>query len=862
MSLGIGIGMRMGAAKAATTGGPVTLNNLTISPTTATAGSAYSGTISGNTAGSTITATSSDGTVLTVTGTTISGTFTGSAPTITLVETLGGATNSPHTSTVAMTVTLPAPTAVGTMTQFPMAQTPFQKDVYTGRLANKGSGIYPVALSAVSTAGTMLARFSSGGATRGDLIPAWQAATIAGTGAQTVNVRADCLGWQWGYLDCGFSDGAGGVTWQNGTTLVALGRLGYENGQSLQSDKFFKTGTTLAAAGLTSTEQTVAANWCRILATSETYHPLDTTGVVWGTPGVTPYTGPGAAADLAQWAIQTGDICGLVSHSAAGFDQSNFQPSNTTNTCLLQAQRMFDLGGAKYEIHGMWQGQGDSTCGVPYKFRKQDSNLYMFGVFTGQGSGGSGGWADRNTFTTGGLTARTGAVRWQRCSINNMGSISSTFYYYGPMWWQNDVRRADIEVMGATPNGVYFHEYGLDLTGSGVHPPSTVDGQVKAGRGWARCRVSGNTAGPVLTSATRDPSTPNSIILTWDRAVVLTGNWYDRMVAYFSGSVYNWAPFASGNQTGLPSNQARVVFNTTTWTPTDGDAFDVWQLPAFDADQNANESGNMIRDASDAEGYGFGRSAQASLVAVTAAALNTGVPKTPNGSMPRTYVAPSSLWDVPMTTPSYDTVERLTGFGKPLIGGKGTSANLNNGGQNQKVVSNCVGQTSVIRFTCPSTNPASNCLVWGENGLQFIFATNGQLRAAAQGQTAISATLTPGKEYWAAACVTQAGIQLYVGLGDRSANAKLTVSAAITKAYSGVNGSIDFTDGGVSFLSLTGASLYEAGIYDTIMYTGATNTFPAPANPVQVGDAHLTHFFKMTQDSDVAGVQPDLVRVS
>jgi len=747
------------------------------------------------------------------------------------------------------------------MTQFPMAQTPFQKDTYTGGIAGKGSGIYPQVLN-VTNGGTINARFSSGGATRGDLIPAWAAATIGSTGSQTVNIRADCLGWHWGYLDIGISDGAGGTTWLNGTTLIALGRLAYANGQSLQSDKVFKTGTTLAAAGLTSTEQTVAANWCRILATSETYHPLDTTGVVWGTPGVTPYTGPGAAADLAQWAIQTGDIVGLVSHSAAGFDQSNFQPSNTTNTCLLQAQRMFDLGGAKYEQHDMNQGQGDSTCGVPYKFRKQDTNLYMFGVFTGQGSAGSGGWADRNTFATGGLTARTGAVRWNRCSINNMGSISSTFYYYGYMYWQNDIRRADIETMAVTPNGVYFHEYGLDLTGSGVHPPATVDGEVKAGRGWARCRVSGNTAGPALTGAARDPSSPNSIILTFDRAVVPTGNWWGRVVAYFAGSVLNWAPFGSGNQTSLPSNQLRAIFNTSTWTPTDGDAFDVMLFPAFDADQNANESGNMIRDASDAEGYGFGRSGQASLVPVTAAALNTGVPKTANGSMPRTYVAPSSLWDVTMTSPVYDTVERLTGFGKPLIGGKGTSANLNNGGQNQKDVSNCVGQTAVIRFTCPSTNPASNCVMAGESGLQFIFATNGTIRGVGQGQTAISAALTPGKEYWAAACITQAGIQLYVGLGDRSANAKLTTSGAITKPYCGVNGNVDVSDGGVSFLTLTGASLYEFGIYDAIMYTGATNTFPAPASPINVGDSHLTHFWKLTQDADVSGIQPDLVRVA
>jgi hypothetical protein len=84
---------------------PVTLNALTFSPNTATAGTAWTSTITGKTSGSTITATSSDGTPLTVSGTTISGTFSASGtPTITLTETLAGATNSPRPSTGSVTV--------------------------------------------------------------------------------------------------------------------------------------------------------------------------------------------------------------------------------------------------------------------------------------------------------------------------------------------------------------------------------------------------------------------------------------------------------------------------------------------------------------------------------------------------------------------------------------------------------------------------------------------------------------------------------------------------------------------------------------------------------------------------------------
>jgi len=76
-----------------------TLGTITLSPLTATAGVPYSGTLSGNTGGSTVTYSSSDGTVLTVTGTTVTGTFAAAgSPTVTPTETLSGASNTPHVS--------------------------------------------------------------------------------------------------------------------------------------------------------------------------------------------------------------------------------------------------------------------------------------------------------------------------------------------------------------------------------------------------------------------------------------------------------------------------------------------------------------------------------------------------------------------------------------------------------------------------------------------------------------------------------------------------------------------------------------------------------------------------------------------
>ena len=87
------------------------LQVLTLSPQTARAGVAYSGTIGGATAGSSIAAASSDGTALSVSGSTVSGTFAAAgSPSVTLTETLAGATGSPKSTQLAMTVSAATPT--------------------------------------------------------------------------------------------------------------------------------------------------------------------------------------------------------------------------------------------------------------------------------------------------------------------------------------------------------------------------------------------------------------------------------------------------------------------------------------------------------------------------------------------------------------------------------------------------------------------------------------------------------------------------------------------------------------------------------------------------------------------------------
>jgi hypothetical protein len=84
-------------------------------------------------------------------------------------------------------------------------------------------------MTAVTVAGTIHARCSSGGVTRGDMQAEFVSTTIAATGAQTVQVSGVDARLGWFYLDILDSSG----TWQNGTVLIGMGDLTLASGQSL-----------------------------------------------------------------------------------------------------------------------------------------------------------------------------------------------------------------------------------------------------------------------------------------------------------------------------------------------------------------------------------------------------------------------------------------------------------------------------------------------------------------------------------------------------------------------------------------------------------------------------------------------------
>lgn len=90
------------------------LSALTVSPSSATVGTAFTGTVSGKTSGSTLSLSGAGAAGLSVTGSTISGTST-TAGAVDVIETLAGATGSPRTSSGAVTVAASASAPTNTL---------------------------------------------------------------------------------------------------------------------------------------------------------------------------------------------------------------------------------------------------------------------------------------------------------------------------------------------------------------------------------------------------------------------------------------------------------------------------------------------------------------------------------------------------------------------------------------------------------------------------------------------------------------------------------------------------------------------------------------------------------------------------
>jgi len=789
---------------------------------------------------------------------------------------IGTGLSIPAVATRALYNTGGLPAANGTAT---MSATNLMADQIIQRSSTNdgsfgiGQASVPVLFSSIAASGTIHARFSSGGATRGDLQPEWIATSVVANASPViVNVPGLDVTKRWGYLDILDSSGV----WQNGTTRIGAGVNVAIAGQSLAGAFMLSGDLELSSALATATSANgspLAVNsFTRIFATSDVYSTAGVSGVTWsqfktGTANTSNGDHPGAgAAALCNYISETiGCNVGMFGHAVAGTAQSTWQwtPIGSINLRYQQFALVANTAGGKWEYEIWIQGHNEAEAGVLGHYYQTDLDFRVFGT------GSSGGYAGINSIVLNGLTSRTGAVKRIVETIPFLHPTPN--YYYGRTNQVNEIRKGAkawcaASKDGTHPNAFYVNVPGASAPSDGIHPGQL--GGLETAKCMARAIFSDNN-GPSIASAARDPLNPNDIIVTMNvnGNLVVTGNWHKRFSVYIAGSTLNFCNVANGSgpgTTGLTANQLRLTLqkrlDVTDWA--DGDSFDVWLAPPYDGDPSVNVSGDMIRDDRfDVYDLTKGRAFQNSVVPTNAAALNSSGTVTPTSNYTNTYIAPKSMIDLTMTGASYDSVEHLAGFGKPLIAGYGTSPQSFVGNHHELAYST-TDMTIVARIRTPTSFSATGNKTIYNNGQFGIYlaASTGKIFASGQNGGATTTTasaLLTNHVYWIAATQTATATTLYVW--DGTTLVRPTPAAATPSPYT-ITGSpvIVNASGSDFFAGVSGASIFEVATYDAAIYTGTG--FTPPSTPLVGNEANLISLYRMTLEGSNGSLQPNVVR--
>lgn len=248
-----------------------------------------------------------------------------------------------------------APTATATMTQISAndAKRVYQRTTTTGGSQGKGTGVIPLTISG-ATAGTINARVrDADGVTI--LEPEFVVGTIT-NGQTTLNVTVPArLGWF--YVDV--RDAVTG--WQNGTTLVGMGRLIALSGQSLAVRAYNKTGAsgTFASNGLTPPANGSCLGGYG--GGSPVYNPTVST-MPWQqfADGGT-YDAPFGSELLRAQIATSGVNCGLIGYAVGSTPISSWANGQANNTYL---KSVLARAGGAFEAFVWFQGHSDSGIGT------------------------------------------------------------------------------------------------------------------------------------------------------------------------------------------------------------------------------------------------------------------------------------------------------------------------------------------------------------------------------------------------------------------------------------------------------------------------------------------------------------------
>lgn len=526
-------------------------------------------------------------------------------------------------------VVVPVAGAVVAVTQLAAANQIFQRTTITGGGQGKGQGTIPLALSAVSATGSISARCSSGSASRGDLQAPWTAATIASTGAQTVNITGVDARLGWFYLDILDSSG----NWQNGTTLVGMGRLIAVSGQSLAVRMFGRMDSqtaTNASLGVTpNANSSVFATYTdgqRTVATATWAVPADGTN----------YDATYAAERLRLEVAASGVNCGLIGHSRGAQSITVFIPGGGENAKL---RANLDAAGGFEEFDWL---QGHSDAGSMAAATYQSNLTTLFSDLTAHNA------------------ARGASYTKLVASIPNIASAT-----YGTFAQKLVIRKASSD--WATANGATYADMrDLDLI-DGIHQSQA--GGIPMARHFYRASrpalgLGSGDKGPALSATgTRATGTADvafsATLPTGASALVSIGSPSTRFGIFNSGDTASRLALDGTTPItiGTPSGGIVPITLKLASPPADTQALDVYF--GFSPDPVADGGASMLYDnnASDGDGLTRGRQLIANLSPITVAAPGGG------GGGGTTQVGPN------LTATSATYAAGPTGFGQVMNGG-------------------------------------------------------------------------------------------------------------------------------------------------------------------------------------------------
>lgn len=462
----------------------------------------------------------------------------------------------------------------------------YQRSTLTGGGPGTGRGTIPVTVT-MSAPGAVYARTRA--ANDAILQPAWQAATSATTGVLNITGIDARLGWF--YLDLS----GDGQTWSLGSTLVAMGRVILNSGQSQAVRQFAKmpaySGTNTSLGVTPSPNSSVFARY------TDSQRTLNTPA--WAVPADGGNYDSTFASEFLRLQVAVSEVnCALVGHAVGATAISTWQAGQTNMTDLLAVIQA--VGG--FEAFYWHLGSNDAADGTTYAAYQSG----LTGVFNAVAGANIARGSDFEKYVTAMATRTSGSP----------GTVSSI----------TTIRRASRD-WSASNSATYLEPHDVVLEDS-VHqgqPGNIVLARHVHRATYPALGLAGSDAGPSLAAASRQVGSGDVVLTTnliANSLLTMVGAAAPRFSVFAAGDTATPLALASATPiviTNVASPPSSTITLRLDSVPLDTQELNVYALlhpdPSFTTAYD-----NMVYDQRVEDGLPRGRQIEPSLLPLVVAA--------------------------------------------------------------------------------------------------------------------------------------------------------------------------------------------------------------------------------------------------